>query len=290
MAAVATPRPRPPRAGTSARRPVRDLRTFWRRTLAVIDPGADGRAGGRDGRRAVPVGWQSQRDDRRRRGRPGRRAGLALAVDDLRARRGAGHHGGALDRPAGRAEADPRRRRCSCCSGSAPAVPDSDLAAVRRRATRPRPGAGPARWTTRSGRIRPSASRRCCSCSVRRHRVSSCWASRCGGPASCRLGSGIVLAVSGPAPPVHAGRQRRRRGLVGHDGDRVRGCVRRTVADARRRLRSATGRQRSSTAAANTGPRTAWRWLLALAAVPVAVFVAVFRYLMPVQTTRTRPG
>jgi hypothetical protein len=31
----------------------------------------------------------------------------------------------------------------------------------------------------------------------------------------------------------------------------------------------------------NTGPRTAWRWLLALAAVPVAVFVAVFRYLIP---------
>jgi hypothetical protein len=35
------------------------------------------------------------------------------------------------------------------------------------------------------------------------------------------------------------------------------------------------------TAAASPGPRTIWRWLLAIAAVPLAVFVAVFRYLLP---------
>jgi hypothetical protein len=91
--------------------------------------------------------------------------------------------------------------------------------------------------------------------------------------------AGIVLAVSGPAHLLMPG------GNAGAAFSWAMTAVGYAVASvALWRIRDADFDLPPGEASAdggNTGPRTAWRWLLALAAVPVAVYVAVFRYLIP---------
>ena len=279
MAAVYTT-PATTTAGRSARRPVRDLRTFWRRTLAVLVPVPMVALAAEMAVAPFPLGGSLSATIAGDAANPGAAQaslwlsmifGLAVVPATMAvlwtARRGAPK----LTLAAG----------VLLLLGFSAAVPDSDLAAVVAAQQGLDPGLvqalDDAVWTqpavgisTLLFLVGQGVGLILLGIALWRARVVPAWL-------------GIVLAVSGPAhlfmPGGNAGAAASwAMTAVGYAGASV----------ALWRMRDADFDLPPGEAivnGGNTGPRTAWRWLLALAAVPVAVFVAVFRYLIPYDDT-----